>query len=192
MPESTAEVARAWHKAFLATVFACLIFTILSLSTSSNVLGDIFLLLLLFIVGIAAFIFIAQAILASSFTKQFPSYYLLGGLLTTLAATGLSALYAQGRFYGREVLTATFRDDMSGLDLQLFEDGHYIMISGYVFGADTYRGRYTRTDSTITFDHFPVVENDFVAQTVLLKGNRIYFRPQATDTSYYHFTIRPQ
>ncbi|PJJ60285.1 hypothetical protein [Hymenobacter chitinivorans] len=121
MLKATAAVARVWTKALLATLGACLIISVLTLATKSNLGADVFLVLLAGVAGIAAFVWLTQAVMISVSAKQRPSYAVLGCMLAALAATGCSAFYAQGLFYGQEVLSATFLITRNGRrDLALY------------------------------------------------------------------------
>ncbi|UOQ70757.1 hypothetical protein [Hymenobacter cellulosilyticus] len=190
MPAPTVTVKKAWTRIVLAVGLCCLFYSLMPFIRSADV--SLLLFLLFIVAGLVTAALLVRAIPASIVAKVPPTLLQLGALATALSAAVLLHLYHQGSFYGREILSARFKDDFSYLDLQLFENGRYIMTSTYIVGEDTYSGTYQKTDTTITFEHFPVIHNDFISQTVRLKGNRIYFRPDYRDSSYYHFTIEHQ
>jgi predicted acylesterase/phospholipase RssA len=130
-------------------------------------------------------VFIKNAII----NKQSPSRKIQISAIIIIACTTLLLLYRNGFFYGRKLIDATFLDDLSREDLALFQDGHYILKSGWILGEETFTGTYKRNDSILIFDNYPKGSNDFISKSMIIKGNRIYFRDNNTDTSFYHFKI---
>jgi hypothetical protein len=124
--------------------------------------------------------------------KKLPSALIVFMVVIALVA-GALILHQQGFFYGKKLLDATFLDERSRMDLALYSDGHYIIDSGWMFGSDRYSGTYRQDKESITFDEYPVVDNDFVAKTISKRGNKIYFfrdeQGQLKDTSFYYFRI---
>ena len=108
---------------------------------------------------------------------------------------GVIFLHQQGLFYGKKLIDATFLDDHSRMDLALYSDGHYIIDSGWMFGSKQYSGTYRQVEESIIFDEYPVVDNDFIAKTIIRRGNKIYFfrdeQGQFRDTTFYYFKINP-
>lgn len=116
---------------------------------------------------------------------------LLAAVLGLAALTGLSYAWRSGAFYGRKVLTAVFLDDLSRLDLALYQDGHYLLESGWMFGSERFAGRYTLRGDSVVFDA-PVLAPELVDLVLVRRGRRLYFHRQGafTDTSFYYFRIQ--
>lgn len=116
---------------------------------------------------------------------------LLGVLLGLAALMGLSYAWRSGAFYGRKVLSGVFLDDFSRLDLTLYEDGRYLLESGWLLGPERFTGRYTMRGDSIGF-HQPVLATELKNLVLVRRGSRLYFhRPgAASDTSFYHFQIQ--
>ena len=101
-------------------------------------------------------------------------------------------MYRNGGFWGNKIIEGVFIDDRSRMDLTCFENGHYIIYSNWLFGAETFTGKYSLHGDTIEFNTYPVVDNDFVSKKIIWKGNKIYFTQDKSgnyDTTFYYFQI---
>jgi len=78
------------------------------------------------------------------------------------------------------------------MDLTLFENGRYLIKSNWLFGEETFTGKYQMKGDTIEFEKYPVIENDAVAKRIIRKNNKIYFNLNNQgkyDTTFYYFQI---
>lgn len=104
----------------------------------------------------------------------------------------LNYCYRNGLFWGKKIIEAAFIDDRSRMDLTLYKNGNFLINSNWLFGDETFTGKYQIKGDTIEFTKYPVVDNDFVAKKIIRKNKKIYFRlnnPSNYDTTFYYFQI---
>lgn len=102
--------------------------------------------------------------------------------------------YRSGWFWGNRILNAAFIDERSRMDLELYQNGKFIIASNWFFGEERFEGTYKISSDTIIFDKYPVVDNDFIAKEIIINrpAKKVYFRKDADgkyDTSFYYFQI---
>lgn len=156
-----------------------------------------FLLFLLLLATSAALILSASAaVINSIITKKAPANSTVIITLSSLLVAVGFYLYREGAFYGHKQLEATFLDEGGRLDLALYSDGHYILETGWILGSEKFSGTYRTSGDSITFNNYPIADNNFVAQTIERRGNKIYFSRNESgvfkDTSFYYFQIKNQ
>ncbi|NEU08627.1 hypothetical protein GZH53_09920 [Flavihumibacter sp. R14] len=99
-----------------------------------------------------------------------------------------------GMLWGKEIIDSAFIDDRSRMDLTLYENGKFLIYSNWLFGEDRFEGTYKLNGDTIIFDKFPVTDNDFIGQKIIIDRTerKIYFRKGKDgnyDKSFYYFQI---
>lgn len=158
-------------------VAVCLVLLILDSYT-------IFPIFILFFATPLSLIILRDAIRISIRENQWPKIYLslIGSVFFGLL---IFYLFHEWDFLGTKVLKAEFIDDLSRVDLTLWENGKFRAESGYMFGGDRYEGNYRIEGNQIKFNKNPV-ENDFIPMTLSISGDKIYFRE---DSSFYYFKI---
>ena len=178
---------KAWSKVIFTTFVVSALILINSFDIVTIYQFIVFLLIIVAIIFLA--VFIKNAIKNHMETKQLPSRIIQILAIFIITCTTLLLLYRHGAFYGSKVIDATFLDDRSREDLALFEDGHYILKSGWMLGEELFTGTYERNDSIITLNKYPGPDNNFITKSMTIKGSRIYFQDNTTDSSFYHFKI---
>jgi len=127
-------------------------------------------------------------------------YRLMPKAITTVALASVAITsvllfgYRSGWFWGNRILNAAFIDDRSRMDLELYQNGKFIIASNWLFGEERFEGTFKISRDTIIFDKYPVVDNDFTAKEIIINrpAKKIYFRKDADgkyDTSFYYFQI---
>ena len=150
---------------------------------------------LFIIVAIGIFtilIFIISAISTSITLRQLPPKWTLTFCLILLVSMPLNYCYRNGFFWGKKIIEAAFLDDRSRMDLTLYENGRFLINSNWLFGDETFTGKYHLKGDTIEFTKYPVIDNDFVAKRIIRKDKKIYFRLSDSlhyDTTFYYFQI---
>lgn len=182
---------QSWTKVSILTVISCLLLLILSfdLFTTYQVIPFFLLLGSLLALVVTSSLAVSECISV----KKLPSNRIIFSILPAILVTGCLYSYKQGVFYGKKLIDATFHDERSGMTLALYSTGHYIINSDWMFGSENFSGTYRTLGDSIIFNKFPVVDNDFVAQIIVKRGNRIYFNKDKygdyKDTTYYYFKI---
>jgi hypothetical protein len=100
--------------------------------------------------------------------------------------------YQNGGFWGKKVLESAFIDERSRMNLTLFENGKYQIVSNWLIGQESFTGNYKIYKDTIEFEEYPVIDNDFISKKIIIKNNKIYFRLDnfgKYDTTFYYFQI---
>ncbi|GGK80548.1 hypothetical protein ACD591_09970 [Rufibacter glacialis] len=110
------------------------------------------------------------------------------------ASFALTFAYRNGLLWGTPVLDAAFIDDRSRMDLELYKNGKYLLLSGWMFGEERFSGTYTMEGDRVIFGEYPIAGSDFIPRELLVdkKEKRIYFSKKVDgiyDSSYYYFQI---
>ena len=97
-------------------------------------------------------------------------------------------------FWGKKIIESAFLDDRSRMDLELYENGKYLIYSNWFFGENRFEGNYKLNGDTIIFAKTPVTDNDFIEQKIVIDRSekKIYFRKginESYDKSFYYFQI---
>lgn len=180
----------AWKTLLIAISITTTTFFLLSYDLFSIL--DPFLFLILVIGSIATFMIIISAIITSISCRQFPPKWTFISCIVMIISMPLDYSYKNGFFWGKKIIEAAFLDDISRMDLTLFENGHYLIKSNWLFGEETFTGKYQMKGDTIEFEKYPVIENDAVAKRIIRKNNKIYFNLNNSgnyDTTFYYFKI---
>jgi len=139
-------------------------------------------------------LFLIFTIIQIKKTHHLPSK--LSILILIMLLTGSVGIYGSrnGMFWGKKIISSRFQDDMSGMDLDLYENGKYTIYSNWMLGENRFEGNYILNGDTIIFTRTPVVENDFIEQKIVIDrlAKKIYFRKEqdgSYDKSFYYFQI---
>ncbi|MEI7508035.1 MAG: hypothetical protein WCJ62_01055 [Flavobacterium sp.] len=102
--------------------------------------------------------------------------------------------YRNGAFFGTKYLTGTFLDERSRMDIILYKNGKYIIFSNWLFGEDRFEGNYKVDNDTILFEKYPIIDNDFISQKIVINKveKKIYFRKNKNgnyNKDFYYFKI---
>ena len=183
-------VNHSWVRLLASTILT----TILSFSLSYDFLPaySIFLFILFIVCAIININFFIKAIKICISNKRFPSPSLIITFLFFSILIPLNYCFRNGLFWGKKVIEAAFLDDRSRMDLTLFENGHFLINSNWLFGDETFTGKYRLRGDTIEFTKYPVTDNDFIEKKIVRKNNKIYFRKDNADnydTTFYYFQI---
>ena len=181
---------RPWKNLLIVTAITTITFFVISYDFFLSI--DLYLYLLLLIGIIITLIFFVIAINTIFTFKQLPSKWLIIFPVILIISMPLNYCYNNGVFWGKKIIEAAFLDDRSRMDLTLFENGHFLINSNWLFGNESFHGTYHLHSDTIVFNHYPVVDNDFVSKKIVRKNSKIYFRQDnlgAYDTSFYYFQI---
>ena len=183
-------INRIWSRLVVSTILTTLLYFILSYDLFSAY--DIFLFIFFIVCVIETISFFIKAIKICIYSKIFPSKWLLITFLFFSISIPLNYCYRNGLFWGKKVIEAAFLDDRSRMDLTLFENGHFLINSSWLFGDETFTGKYLLHGDTIEFTKYPVIINDLIEKKIVRKNNRIYFRKDNVgnyDTTFYYFQI---
>ena len=179
-----------WRKLLIAIIVTTIAFILLSYDILLSL--DPYLFIIVAIGIFTTFIFLIGAIRKSINFRQFPPKWTLISCIILMVCMPLNYCYSNGFFWGKKIIEAAFLDDRSRMDLTLYENEHFIINSKWLFGDKTFTGKYHIKGDTIEFTKFPVIDNDFVAKTIIRKDKKIYFRlndPLNYDTTFYYFQI---
>ena len=180
----------AWRTSLISIIITTTAFFILSYDFISIL--DPFLFIILVIGIFTTCMFIISATITSIFCRQFPPKWALISSIVLIVSIPLNYGYKNGFFWGKKIIEAAFLDDRSRMDLTLFENGRYLIKSNWLFGEETFTGKYQMKGDTIEFEKYPVIENDAVAKRIIRKNNKIYFNLNNSgnyDTTFYYFQI---
>lgn len=184
------EINRIWKKILL--FFLLTAFTFFLLFAGKSSLFDIVLFFLLSIEIIVSCILLIKGIRYSFINKKLPSTWILTILIFLTISIPIYNYYQNGGFWGKKIIESAFIDDRSRMDLTLFENGKYQIISNWLIGQESFTGNYKIHNDTIEFERFPVIDNDFISKKIVIKDKKIYFRQNETgkyDTTFYYFQI---
>lgn len=138
--------------------------------------------------------FFALTIIEAKKSHQLPSR--LSILIFILLLSVSVSVYGNrnGMFWGEKIIDSAFLDDRSRMDLELYENGKYLIYSNWLFGENRFEGNYKLNGDTIVFNKTPVTDNDFIAQKIVIDrtAKKIYFRKGSDgnyDKSFYYFQI---
>lgn len=173
----------SWNKAILILILAAAFFTLVSFDILA---AYQFVSAILTVICGGTFFVLSLINIADQKWPNLYQYIIIASLLIGITLTYLNR---NGYFYGRKIVDATFLDDMSRMDMYLYEDEHYIITSSWILGSETFIGTYKITGNTITFDKQPVAASDFIDKSITISGDKIYFRRNTPDTSFYSFKI---
>lgn len=145
--------------------------------------------ILLLFVAIGLFI---ASIIRFIHEKQSPNKITL--ILSTTLAISFSIIYSYREGYLTEkiFIKAKFIDDRSRIDIKFYKSGKYVIYSNWLFGEERFEGTYKLKKDTIEFNNYPLMENDLIAQKVILIKDKIYFKKDNKneyDKSFYYFQI---
>ena len=183
-------INRKWNKTLLYLLLT--VFTFFLLKTGKASLFDIALFLVLLIGILISIISLLKAVKFSFINKQLPSKWTLVALFILITSIPLYEFYQNGGFWGKKVLESAFIDERSRMDLTLFENGKYQIVSNWLIGQESFTGNYKIYKDTIEFEKYPVIDNDFISKKIIIKNNKIYFRQDNSgkyDTTFYYFQI---
>ncbi len=155
---------------------------------------EIFIDLLLIPLFISICVFLILTIIQFKKDKKFPESIKLISFVSLIIAFSIIFAQRNGAFYGPIYLKGKFLDDRSRMDLELYQNGKYIVYSNWLFGEERFVGNYKIKNDTIIFGKFPVIDNDFISQKVIIDKaeKKIYFRKNNNgnyDKSFYYFQI---
>lgn len=99
-----------------------------------------------------------------------------------------------GKFKGKEIINGAFLDERSRIDMSLYENGEFIIFSNWMFGEERFQGNYKIEGDTVTFENYPVIDNNFIAKKIIIdrEESRIYFfrnKEGIYDTTFFYFQI---
>jgi len=183
-------INRKWNKTLLYLLLTVFTFFLLKIGKAS--LFDIALFLVLLIGIVISIISLLKAVKFSFINKLLPSKWLLLALFILTTSMPLYEYYQNGGFWGKKVLESAFIDERSRMDLTLFENGKYQIVSNWLIGQESFTGNYKIYKDTIEFEEYPVIDNDFISKKIIIKNNKIYFRQDnfgKYDTTFYYFQI---
>jgi len=183
-------INRKWNKALLYLLLT--VFTFFLLKAGKASLFDIALFLVLIIGIVLSIISLLKAVKFSFINKQLPSKWLLLALFILTTSIPLYEFYQNGGFWGKKLLESAFIDERSRMDLTLFENGKYQIVSNWLIGQESFTGNYKIYKDTIEFEEYPVIDNDFISKKIIIKNNKIYFKHDNSgkyDTTFYYFQI---
>ena len=184
------------HKYFNYLLLSVFLFFCLYLIEITDLLisYEIFIDLLLIPLFIAICIFLILSIIHFKKNKKLPENIKLILLMSLIIVFSIIFAQRNGTFYGEIYIKGKFLDDRSRMDLELYQNGKYIIYSNWLFGEERFEGNYKIENDTITFGKFPVIDNDFISQKVIINKaeKKIYFRKVKKgnyDKSFYYFQI---
>jgi len=184
------------HKYFnylLLTTFIFFCFYVIEI-TDLLVSYEIFIDILLIPIVISTCIFLVLVIIQSIKEKKLPKKLQLILFMSLIISFTLIYNYRNGTFFGAKYLTGTFMDERSRMDINLYKNGKYIISSNWLFGEDRFEGNYKVDNDTISFEKYPVIDNDFISQKIVIDKaeKKIYFRKNKNgnyDKEFYYFKI---
>ena len=126
--------------------------------------------------------------------KQLPSKLSISIFMIFLMAYVIIYGNRNGLFWGKKIIESVFIDERSRLDLDLYENGKFLIYSNWLFGESRLEGTYKLVGDTIIFDKPPVTNKNFIAQRIIIDrtAEKIYFmkgNDGSYDKSFYYFKI---
>jgi hypothetical protein len=142
----------------------------------------------------SSLVFFVLAIIEAKKSNQLPSIPSILIFAFLLAVSVSIYGNRNGIFWGEKIIDAAFLDDRSRMDLELYENGKYLIYSNWLFGENRFEGNYKLNGDTIVFTKTPVTDNDFIEQKIIIdrSARKIYFRKDNEgnyDKSFYYFQI---
>jgi len=184
------------HKYFNYLLLSTFIFFCFYIIEITDVLisYEIFIDILLIPIFISIAVFFVLTILQSIKEKKLPKRLQLLIVLSLICSFTLLYKYRNGAFFGTKYLAGSFLDERSRIDIFLYKNGKYIIFSNWLFGEVRFEGNYKVKNDTISFEKFPVIENDFISQKVIINKaeKKIYFRKNKDgnyNKDFYYFKI---
>lgn len=190
--QTTTEIDRRFNTLLLTSSISLGLYVI---SISDWLLPyEFFIDLLLIVTLVGSMALLVSIIIESVNLRHFPKA--VTTLAFVLVATTFVLLYGyrNGWFWGRSIIDGAFIDDRSRMDLELYQNGRFMIYSNWLFGEERYEGTYKLKGDTIIFDKYPVRENDFIAKEIIIDRpeKKIYFKKDTAgnyEKSFYYFQI---
>lgn len=146
------------------------------------------------IYGISLVLIIATFIISCKSkykTMQKRNYLLYGIIITGILMITATKIYEHHDERKPSLLVASQMEDINGMRINLRQDGTYIIHYYSILGGDFHKGEYIiEGDCIILSKEHPLgdKDNNYVANRLLLKGDRIYFHlneNEEYDYTYY-------
>lgn len=84
------------------------------------------------------------------------------------------------------IVDAILIDDLSNIELKLYNDNTFKVSSNYMFGTKEFKGQYEISEDTIKFLDKPY-DNNFIPDKVYIFEDKIIFNIKKIDTSFASF-----